>query len=135
MLVPFLEKNRLPNMLPNVAGTLAGQLRARVLHILSGLVIVEVVIGVQGIGELLWEGPSPRLWIGFGLSHPLCVAFVVHIQAFLKSFQWLTFGEHLQWVTHEHKAVVWGVIAIVFGILAIAATLRHHCPAASTSTR
>lgn len=49
-------EKELTNMLPNIAGTLAGQLRARFLHLLSGLVIVEVIVGVQGIGELLWGG-------------------------------------------------------------------------------
>jgi ABC-type dipeptide/oligopeptide/nickel transport system permease component len=43
-------------MLPNVAPALAGQLRARVLHLLSGTVIVEVVLRINGIGDLLWSG-------------------------------------------------------------------------------
>ena len=46
----------LENMLPNVAPALAGQLRARVLHLLSGAVVVEVVLGLTGVGELLWSG-------------------------------------------------------------------------------
>jgi ABC-type dipeptide/oligopeptide/nickel transport system permease component len=43
-------------MLPNVSATLAGQLRARVLHLLSGAVIVEVVLRINGVGDLLWAG-------------------------------------------------------------------------------
>jgi peptide/nickel transport system permease protein len=46
----------LGNMLPNVAPALAGQLRARVLHLLSGTVVVEVVLRINGVGDLLWGG-------------------------------------------------------------------------------
>lgn len=44
------------NALPNVLPTLVGQLRGRVLHLLSGTVIVEVVLQVDGLGDLLWRG-------------------------------------------------------------------------------
>ena len=44
------------NMLPNVAPALAGQLRARMLHLLSGAVVVEVVLRIDGLGDLLWGG-------------------------------------------------------------------------------
>jgi ABC-type dipeptide/oligopeptide/nickel transport system permease component len=43
-------------MLPNVMPALAGQMRARVLHLLSGAVVVEVVLGLPGVGDLLWSG-------------------------------------------------------------------------------
>ena len=46
----------LANMLPNVTPALAGQLRARVLHLLSGTVVVEVVLRINGVGDLLWGG-------------------------------------------------------------------------------
>ncbi len=46
----------LPNMLPNVSPALAGQLRARILHLLSGTVVVEVVLRINGVGDLLWGG-------------------------------------------------------------------------------
>ena len=46
----------LSNALPNVLPGLVGQLRARTLHVLSGSVIVEVVLGVQGLGDMLWNG-------------------------------------------------------------------------------
>lgn len=46
----------LGNTLVNVAPSLAGQLRARLLHLLSGAVIVEVVLRIDGIGDLLWRG-------------------------------------------------------------------------------
>ena len=65
-------------------------------------------IGVQGIGELLWEGRfSKTLDWSSGLSHPLWCCFRLYSfvsKPSLKLFQWLTFREHLQWVTHEHKA-------------------------------
>jgi ABC-type dipeptide/oligopeptide/nickel transport system permease component len=44
------------NTLPNVAPALAGQLRARILHLLSGAVVVEVILRIDGIGDLLWGG-------------------------------------------------------------------------------
>jgi peptide/nickel transport system permease protein len=44
------------NALPNVLPALIGQFRGRVLHLLSGAVVVEVVLGISGLGELLWDG-------------------------------------------------------------------------------
>ena len=44
------------NALPNVLPALVGQFRGRALHLMSGAVIVEVVMGVPGIGELLFDG-------------------------------------------------------------------------------
>lgn len=44
------------NALPNVLPALVGQFRARTLHVLSGTVVVEVVLGIEGLGELLWAG-------------------------------------------------------------------------------
>lgn len=49
-------ERRIHNTLPNAAPALIGQLRARVLHLLSGAVVVEVVIGIDGLGDLLWRG-------------------------------------------------------------------------------
>lgn len=46
----------LANTLPNVAPALVGQLRGRVLHLLSGAVVVEAVLRIDGIGDLLWGG-------------------------------------------------------------------------------
>ena len=46
----------LANALPNVLPALVGQLRARALHVMSGTVVVEVVVGIPGLGELLFEG-------------------------------------------------------------------------------
>lgn len=44
------------NAAPNVLPTVIGQFRGRILHLLSGTVIVEVVLGIDGLGDLLWRG-------------------------------------------------------------------------------
>jgi ABC-type dipeptide/oligopeptide/nickel transport system permease component len=62
----------LGNMLPNVMPALAGQMRARVLHLLSGAVIVEVVLGLPGVGDLLWAG---TLLQDFGVVLAAATAF------------------------------------------------------------
>ena len=49
-------ENVLSNTLPNVSNALVGQFRSRILHILSGVVIVEVIVGIKGVGALLWKG-------------------------------------------------------------------------------
>ncbi|MBA2319888.1 MAG: ABC transporter permease subunit [Deltaproteobacteria bacterium] len=49
-------ESMLGNALPNVLPALIGQLRARIVHVVSGTVVVEVVLGVPGLGELLWAG-------------------------------------------------------------------------------
>lgn len=46
----------LSNTLPNVLPAMAGQMRARLLHLLSGAVVVEVVLQIDGLGDLLWGG-------------------------------------------------------------------------------
>jgi len=46
----------LSNALPNVLPALIGQFRARALHLMSGAVVVEVVLGISGLGELLFDG-------------------------------------------------------------------------------
>lgn len=62
----------LSNALPNVLPALVGQLRARTLHVLSGSVIVEVVLGVQGLGDMLWNGTLQQ---DFGLVLAAAWAF------------------------------------------------------------
>ncbi len=46
----------LANAWPNALPAIAGQLRARALHLLSGAVVVEVVLQIEGLGDLLWAG-------------------------------------------------------------------------------
>lgn len=76
----------LPNMLPNVMPALVGQLRARLLHLLSGTVVVEVVVGVNGVGDLLWRG---TLLQDFGVVLGAASAFAV-VSAALLGLQALT---------------------------------------------
>src|SRR5690606_30825741 len=64
----------LSNALPNVLPALIGQFRGRVLHILSGTVIVEVIIGIPGLGELLWAG---TLGQDFGVVLPSAFLFAL----------------------------------------------------------
>jgi ABC-type dipeptide/oligopeptide/nickel transport system permease component len=49
-------ESELANALPNVLPALVGQARARILNILSGTVVVEVVFNITGVGNLLWNG-------------------------------------------------------------------------------
>ncbi|MCB9766105.1 MAG: ABC transporter permease subunit [Alphaproteobacteria bacterium] len=49
-------ESELANTLPNVLPAIAGQMRARLLHLLSGAVVVEVVLQIDGLGDLLWGG-------------------------------------------------------------------------------
>lgn len=49
-------ESTLGNALPNVLPSLIGQFRGRLLHLLSGTVVVEVVLGIEGLGDLLWRG-------------------------------------------------------------------------------
>lgn len=56
VLVALLRgESEIGNTLVNVAGALAGQLRARLLHLLSGAVVVEAVLRIDGLGDLLWR--------------------------------------------------------------------------------
>lgn len=64
----------LSNALPNVLPALVGQFRSRLLGVLSGAVIVEVVLQIQGLGSLLWEG---TLLQDFGVVLAAAWAFTV----------------------------------------------------------
>lgn len=64
----------LANTLPNVVPAIAGQMRARLLHLLSGAVIVEVVIRIDGLGDLLWQGTLTQ---DFGVVLAAAFAFSV----------------------------------------------------------
>jgi ABC-type dipeptide/oligopeptide/nickel transport system permease component len=69
----------LSNTLPNVAAALAGQLRARTLHLLSGTVVVEVVLRINGLGDLLWGGALRQ---DFAVVLPVATGFAL-LSAFL----------------------------------------------------
>lgn len=64
----------LSNTLPNVFNALIGQYRSRILHILSGLVIVEVIVGINGVGSYLWKGTLSQ---DFGLVLATATIFAV----------------------------------------------------------
>jgi ABC-type dipeptide/oligopeptide/nickel transport system permease component len=53
---------------------LAGQLRARVLQLLSAAVVVEVILRINGLGDLLWKA---ALLQDFGLVLPVATCFAV----------------------------------------------------------
>ena len=67
-------ERRIVNTLPNVAPALVGQLRARILHLLSGAVIVEVIIRIDGLGDLLWGGTLKQ---DFGVVLAAATSFAV----------------------------------------------------------
>lgn len=71
------------NTLPNVAPALAGQLRSRTVQLLSGAVVVEVVLRINGLGDLLWGG---TLLQDFGVVLACATCFAL-ICSFLLVFQ------------------------------------------------
>lgn len=64
----------LSNTLPNAAGAFVGQLRARILHLLSGAVVVEAVLRIDGLGDILWRA---TLLQDFGLVLATATGFAV----------------------------------------------------------
>ena len=62
------------NTLPNVAPAFIGQLRARGIQLLSGAVVIEVVLRIDGVGDLLWQATLVQ---DFGLVMPVVTAFAV----------------------------------------------------------
>ena len=59
---------------------MVGQLRARALHLLSGAVVVEVVLRIDGLGDLLWRG---TLLQDFGVVLAAATGFAVVSAALL----------------------------------------------------
>lgn len=72
----------LSNTLPNVTPALAGQLRARTVQLLSGAVIVEVILRINGLGDLLWGG---TLLQDFGVVLACATCFALICSALLVS--------------------------------------------------
>ena len=68
-----------------LASALAGQLRARTLHLLSGAVIIEAVLQIDGLGDFLWRGTLKQ---DFGLVLATATGFAV-VSAALLAFQGL----------------------------------------------
>jgi len=65
----------LSNTMPNVAPALVGQLRARTMNLLSGAVIVETIIRVDGLGDLMW-GATLLQDFGVVLACATCFAIL-----------------------------------------------------------
>lgn len=88
------------NALPNVLPALIGQLRGRVLHLLSGAIIVEVVLGIPGLGELLFDGTLQQdFGVVLAASWAFCLLSTVVIIA-----QALSEGL-IAWFVRRHPAV------------------------------
>lgn len=74
----------LANALPNVLPALVGQFRARALHVMSGAVIVEVVLRINGLGDLLWAGTLKQdfaVVLAATWAISLLSAFLLFVQA------------------------------------------------------
>ena len=70
----------LSNMLPNIMPSLAGQFRARILNLVSSAVIIEVILSVEGVGDLLWNATLNQ---DFGLVLGSTFLFVLFSSALL----------------------------------------------------
>jgi peptide/nickel transport system permease protein len=93
-------ESTLSNALPNVLPALIGQLRGRILHIMSGTVVVEVVLGIPGLGELLFDG---TLLQDFGVVLAATWAFSL-LSAAVLCFQAVSEIAVSMWV-HRHPTV------------------------------
>ncbi|MCB9668365.1 MAG: ABC transporter permease subunit [Alphaproteobacteria bacterium] len=89
------------NAMPNVLPALIGQMRGRLLHVLSGAVVVEVVVGIPGLGELLWAGTLKQ---DFGVVLAATFAFSAFSGA-LMLFQGLS-EIAVAWYVHRSPAGV-----------------------------
>ncbi len=77
----------LANMLPNLTPTLVGQMRARTLQLLSGTVVVEVVLRIDGVGDLLWNGTLLQdfgVVIAAATTYAMFSAVLLAFQAFIE---------------------------------------------------
>lgn len=95
-------ESTLSNALPNVLPALVGQLRARVLHVMSGTVVVEVVLGIPGLGELLFDGTLTQ---DFGVVLAATWAFSL-LSAALLCFQALAEIAVTLWVRRHPSGVI-----------------------------
>ena len=100
-------ESTLSNALPNVLPALIGQFRARALHLMSGAVVVEVVMGIPGIGELLFDG---TLMQDFGVVLAATWAFSL-LSAVLLGMQAVAEIAVALWVRSSPSGVVQGSTA------------------------
>ncbi len=97
-------ETELANILPNITPALIGQLRARLLHLISGAVVVEVVLKIDGLGDLLWQAALVQ---DFGVVLPVTTVFAC-ISAVLLLFQAVTETAAAVWVRWSPAGVVGG---------------------------
>jgi peptide/nickel transport system permease protein len=86
----------LSNILPNALPALFGQLRGRLIGLLSASVVVEVVLGIPGLGDLLWEGTLRQdfgVVLGAAWVFSLVSAGLLMLQAAGEIGLWL----HVRW--------------------------------------
>tara|TARA_B110000037_G_scaffold216429_1_gene275563 strand:- start:224 stop:1003 length:780 start_codon:yes stop_codon:yes gene_type:complete len=77
----------LSNMLPNIMPSLAGQFRARILNLISSAVVIEVILSVEGVGDLLWNATLDQdfgLVLGSTFIFVLLSSFLLFIQAIVE---------------------------------------------------
>jgi len=98
----------LGNMLPNLAPALVGQMRARTLQLVSGTVVVEVVLRIDGVGDLLWNG---TLLQDFGVVIPAATAYAV-LSALLLAVQAIVEVVVALWVRRAPRAAARATPAI-----------------------
>lgn len=75
------------NMLPNLTPSLVGQLRARILQLVSGTVVVEVVLRINGVGDLLWNGTLLQdfgVVIAAATTYAMMSALLLAVQAMVE---------------------------------------------------
>lgn len=97
-------ETELANILPNITPALVGQLRARILHLFSGAVVVEVVLKIDGLGDLLWQAALVQ---DFGVVLPVATVFAC-FSAGLLLVQALAEGAVAVWVRWSPPGVVGG---------------------------
>ena len=97
-------ETELANILPNITPALVGQLRARILHLVSGAVVVEVVLKIDGLGDLLWQAALVQ---DFGIVLPVTTVFAC-FSAILLLVQALVEGAAAVWVRWSPAGVVGG---------------------------
>ena len=97
-------ETELSNILPNMTPALVGQLRARILHLFSGAVVVEVVLKIDGLGDLLWQAALVQ---DFGLVLPVATVFAC-FSALLLLAQALAEAAVATWIRWSPSGVVDG---------------------------
>jgi len=95
-------ETELSNILPNITPALVGQLRARILHLFSGAVVVEVVLKIDGLGDLLWQAALVQ---DFGVVLPVATVFAC-FSAILLLAQALAEGGVAVWIRWSPKGVM-----------------------------